>query len=133
MTANLLGSDDLVISWNAAALTAVEDFSGISWELATGDLCPFGSDMKRKAVTGIFVADDVTLKVPMNDTAGSDFMVLNAAAKAKTECALKAAYGATYYRQLSMTITKANPVPAGGEITMVEFTLVNSGATRTEN
>jgi hypothetical protein len=129
----ILGSDQVEISWEAAELTAIEECNGIVLELASGELCPFGANLKRKAVVGVQIADDVTFKVPMNDTAGSDFVIMDAAYKAKTEGTFKVMYGATYYRSLEMTATKCNPIPSGGEITMVEVTLVNTGDTLTEN
>jgi len=131
----LLGSVDAAILWNAAELTAVEECPGIAWELETGELLPIGGDLRRKAVTGVYVADDVSIKVPMDSTAGSDYMLLNADYKAKTARALRVNYdgAAAIYRSLTMTITKANPVIVNGQITMVEFTLVNTGTTKTES
>jgi len=133
----LVASNDAAIKWNAAELTAVEECGGIQWELESGEYLPFGSDMRRKRVTGVYVAEDVTLRVPMNTTAGSDYMLLNADYKAKTERAFKVEYdsGGTVYRQLNMTIVKANPIlsNSSGEVTMVEFTLVNTGATKSES
>lgn len=129
----IISSDQVAISWNGSALTAVEDCSGINIELATGELLPFGASLKRKAVTGVKIADDVTLKVPMDDTGGSDFVILAAAHKAKTAAALKVQYGATYYRQLTMVPIACNPIPAGGDVQMVEVKLANTGTAVTEN
>lgn len=126
------GSNDIVLSWAGAPLTAVEDCNGISWELASGESLPFGATLRKKRVIGVLIPEDVTFKVPFDDAAGSDFTILNAAFKAKTEAAFKVAIGATVYRQLDMTVTKLNPVLAGGEVTMIEGTLVNTGATMTE-
>lgn len=125
-------SSDIVLSWSGAPLTAVEECNGIQIEMASGEALPFGADLRKKRVTGIRIPDDVTFKIPFDDTAGTDFTILNAAFKAKTEAAFKVAIGATVYRQLSMTPVKCNPVLAGGETTMVEVTLVNTGTALTE-
>jgi hypothetical protein len=125
-------SSDIVISWSGAPLTAVEDCNGIQIEMASGETLPYGADLRKKRVTGIRIPDDVTFKVPFDDAGGSDFTILNAAFKAKTEVAFKVAIGATVYRQLSMTPTKCNPIITGGETTMCEVTLANTGATLTE-
>jgi hypothetical protein len=133
----LHASDAAAIKWNAGELTAVEECSGIMWELENGEYLPYGSDLRRKRITGVYVADDVTLRVPFNTTAGSDYLLLNADYKAKTERAFRVEYDAagTFYRQLNMTITKCNPIisNASGEVTMVEVTLVNTGTTKSEN
>lgn len=130
-------SDDNAIKWNAAELTEVEECDGIKWELESGEYLPFGSDLRRKRITGVSIADDVTLRVPMNHTAGSDYMLLNADYKAKTARAFRVDYdsAATYYRQLTMTIVSCNPIlsNASGEVTMVEVKMVNTGSTITEN
>jgi len=128
----LADSSDIVISWNAAPLTTVEECNGIQLEMASGDSLPFGADLKRKRVTGVRIPDDVTFKVPFDDGAGTDFTILNAAFKAGTAAAFKVAIGATVHRTLTMTPTKCNPIPAGGETTMVEITLVNTGTALTE-
>ena len=130
-------SNDNAIKWNGAELTAVEDCDGIKWELESGEFLPYGSDLRRKRITGVTVADDVTLRVPMKHTAGSDYMLLNADYKAKTARALRVDYDAagTYYRQLTMTIVSCNPIisTASGEVTMVEVKMVNTGSSITEN
>jgi hypothetical protein len=125
-------SSDVIFSWAGSPLTAVEDCNGIQIELASGESLPYGADLRKKRVTGIRIADDVTFKVPFDDAGGSDFTILNAAHKAKTEAAFKGAIGATVYRQLNMTCTKCNPIPAGGETVMAEITLVNTGTALTE-
>lgn len=133
----LVASHETTIKWNGAALTAVEDCDGIKWELESGEFLPYGADLRRKRVTGVYVPEDVTLRVPMNTTAGSDYVVLNADYKAKTERAFRVEYntGGSFYRQLNMTIVKANPIisTASGEVTMVEFVLVCTGSTKSEN
>lgn len=129
----LIDGSDVVISWNGAELTAVEDCNGINLEYATREFLPYHADLKHKKVTGIQIADDVTFKVPMNDAGGSDYVILETARRAKTEAAFKVQYGATYYRQLTMAITKINPVPGGGDFVMAEVTLVNTGTAVTEN
>ena len=130
-------SDDNAIKWNGAELTEVEECDGIKWELESGEFLPFGSDLRRKRVTGVYVAEDVTLRVPMNHTAGSDYMLLNADYKAKTERALRVDYDSagTYYRELDMTIVSCNPIVStqSGEVTMVEVKMVNTGSAIAEN
>ena len=129
----LIDSSTVVISWAGAELTDVEDCNGINLEYGTKEMLPYHATLKKKAVTGIQIADDVTFKVPMNDTGGSSYAILEAARRAKTEAAFKVAYGATYYRQLNMTCIKLNPVPGGGDVVMVEVTLVNTGTAVTQN
>ena len=129
----LVDSSDIEVSWEAAPLTAVEDCNGINVELATGERLPYGADLKYKNVTGIRISDDVTFKVPLDDTAGSDFVILAGVHKAKSVGTLKVKYGSTYYRSLEMVCTRCNPIPVGGEVVMVEITLVNNTATLTEN
>lgn len=128
----LAGSNDITISWAGSPLTAVEECSGIQYELANGDALPFGSSLQRKRVIGVRIPDNVTLSIPFDDAAGSDFTILNTAFKARTEAAFKVTIGSTVSREISMTAIKCNPVLAGGEVTMVEVELAPTGSTLTE-
>lgn len=128
----LIDSSDVTISWNSAPLTEVDECNGIQIERSTSDSVPFGADVRKKRVSGFFISEDVTLKVPLDDTAGTDFMLLWADYKANTERTFEVSLGASVSRSLSMTIIKANPILVGGEITFYEFTLANTGGTLTE-
>jgi hypothetical protein len=128
----VIDSSDVVLKYNSSALTAVEDCNGIQLEWATSDSLPFGADLKRKRVVGVLIPGDVTGKVPLDDTGGSDYMLLHADCVAKTARTFEVECGATISRQLTMTCIKCDPILAGGDVTMAEFTLVNTGATLTE-